>query len=102
LNRHHCLTFSPKGHWYFSASIKNANGAVKITGKTASGPYRRTITVNKKLEDLKNTALKYLWAREKIARLDDYSKVGSDVKEEVTQLGLAYNLMTQYTLFCCD
>jgi Ca-activated chloride channel family protein len=49
--------------------------------------------------DSRNIALKYLWARERIARLDDYGKVGMDTKEDVTALGLKYGLMTAYTSF---
>jgi hypothetical protein len=42
---------------------------------------------------------KYLWARERIARLSDYGRVGAKVSEEVKNLGLQYHLMTQYTSF---
>ena len=51
------------------------------------------------MEDESNSAIKYLWAREKIATLDDYGKVGTDVKNEVIKIGLKYHLMTQYTSF---
>lgn len=47
-------------------------------------------------------ALKYLWAREKIARLSDYGKAGMNVREDVAyavSLGLKYSLMTEYTSF---
>jgi hypothetical protein len=37
-----------------------------------------------------------LWARRKI---DDLSMKGTDTREQVTQLGLDYRLMTQYTSF---
>ncbi len=47
-----------------------------------------------------NKALRYLWARKKIALLDDYNALfRENVKEEVTALGLQYNLATQYTSF---
>jgi Ca-activated chloride channel family protein len=78
---------------------KNASGSILITGKTAGGNYKKKITIIPSMEDSDNSAIKYLWAREKIARLDDYGKVGADVKDEVTKLGLRYNLMTQYTSF---
>jgi len=53
------------------------------------------------MPDTRNVALKYLWARKRIELLDDYQSVdhSSDTKEEVTSLGLKYNLMTQYTSF---
>lgn len=46
-------------------------------------------------------ALARLWARERIQRLDDYNNLSHDDarQEEVTQLGLDYNLLTQYTSF---
>ncbi|MCJ7663389.1 MAG: hypothetical protein MUO24_04030, partial [Desulfobacterales bacterium] len=55
--------------------------------------------VSPQMADEGNAALRYLWARERIARLDDYGKLGADVKKEVTNLGLRYHLMTQYTSF---
>lgn len=78
---------------------KNASGRIKVTGKTVSGDYKKNIVVTKSKEDEDNVALKFLWAREKIARLSDYGRTGVDVKEEVTELGLRYHLMTEYTSF---
>ncbi len=48
-----------------------------------------------------NEALKYLWARKRIQLLDDFAQFGrsEDLKNEVTELGLKYNLLTQYTSF---
>jgi Ca-activated chloride channel family protein len=48
-----------------------------------------------------NSALRYLWARSRIARLDDYQRVGQDPDrvKEITQLGLGYHLLTNYTSF---
>jgi Ca-activated chloride channel family protein len=77
----------------------DARGKILVRGKTVWGDYKKTITVSTQLEDEGNAALRYLWARERIARLDDYGKIGVDVKEEVTELGLRYHLMTQYTSF---
>ena len=78
---------------------KNASGTIKVSGKTAKGNYVKNITVTSSLEDKNNTALVYIWAREKIARLADYGHIGVDVKEEVTELGLKYHLMTDFTSF---
>ncbi|MBI5574364.1 MAG: hypothetical protein HY919_07430 [Elusimicrobia bacterium] len=78
---------------------RNASGKIKVTGRTTSGQYKKMVDVMKTSEDKDNVSLKYLWAREKIARLADYAKVGQDVKEEVTELGLKYHLMTEYTSF---
>ncbi len=78
---------------------KKAAGSIVVTGKTANGNYKKEIKVKNSMEDNGNSAIKYLWARERIAKLDDYGKVGTDVKDEVTKLGLKYHLMTQYTSF---
>jgi Ca-activated chloride channel family protein len=78
---------------------KKADGNIIVTGKTANGNYKKEINVKPSMEDRDNSAIKYLWAREKIAELDDYGKVGADVKDDVTKLGLKYHLMTQYTSF---
>ena len=77
----------------------NASGTVRIDGNTASGDYRKDIAVTPLSEDTGNVALKYLWARERIARLSDYDRVDMDTKEEIIDLGLKYNLMTEYTSF---
>ncbi len=78
---------------------RNAEGRIVVRGKTVRGDYAEEIPISPLLEDEGNTALTYLWAREKIARLSDYGRVGATVGEEVTELGLRYHLMTQYTSF---
>lgn len=78
---------------------KNAAGKIKVSGKTAAGNYEKVVVVNKAMEEKNNEALKYLWAREKIARLSDYGKIGVNVAKEVTALGLKYHLITDYTSF---
>ena len=77
-----------------------AKGILRFSGWRANSKMIKEYQViNGKLSK-ENKALKYLWARKKIEKLDDYKKsFGDDVKEEVTQLGLDYNLATQYTSF---
>jgi len=82
-----------------SGKYKNASGRIIVTGKTASGNFEKVIDIKGSDENTQNEAIKYLWARDKIGRLSDYAKVGEDTKEEVTQLGLKYHLMTEYTSF---
>lgn len=78
---------------------KAPTGKIIVTGRTPAGKYYKEIKVTASLEHENNSALKYLWAREKIARLSDYEGTGEDVRTEVTELGLKYHLMTQYTSF---
>jgi Ca-activated chloride channel family protein len=78
-------------------------GAVAVTGKTATGEFRREIKVEEGQASPDNDALRFLWARERIQRLSDYQRFsrGEDAGKikEITDLGLRYNLMTAYTSF---
>lgn len=50
---------------------------------------------------LEGNTLSYLWAQKRIERLTDYglNDNNPDIKEEVTQLGLTYSMLTPYTSF---
>ena len=50
---------------------------------------------------MNNRALRYLWARHRIAVLSDYNRLReNDARtREVTELGLSYNLLTETTSF---
>lgn len=76
-------------------------GTVKITGNNGNGKFVKEIPVDqiKPLKD--NDAIRYLWARKKIERLTDYgiNENDPDIKNEVTQIGLKYSMMTPYTSF---
>jgi Ca-activated chloride channel family protein len=78
-------------------------GAVVVTGKTATGEFRQEIKVEAGQASPENEALKFLWARERIQRLSDYQHFSRGEDEgkikEITALGLKYNLMTAYTSF---
>jgi Ca-activated chloride channel family protein len=78
-------------------------GAVVVTGKTATGEFRQEVKVEPGEASLENEAVKFLWARERIQRLSDYLHFAGGEDEgkvrEITALGLKYNLMTAYTSF---
>jgi len=78
-----------------------ATGTITVTGHSASGAYRKVINVAQTKPDDANAALRYLWARHRIQTLADYNNITEDSGriKEVTQLGLQYNLLTQYTSF---
>ncbi len=78
-----------------------AKGRITVTGTSGAGRFSKTIDVAKAEPSDKNVALRYLWARHRIATLSDFHQYegGVDKVAEVTQLGLDYNLMTQYTSF---
>jgi Ca-activated chloride channel family protein len=76
-------------------------GAVVVQGKTAQGPYEKKLEVQAGQASPDNSALRLLWARERIRQLIDLSQVerGDKRAQEVTALGLKYGLMSPYTSF---
>ena len=77
------------------------HGKIALSGLSGSGSYRQVIDVHKATPSESNSALRYLWARYRIALLSDYNKLRSDDQriKEVTNLGLSYSLLTAYTSF---
>lgn len=76
------------------------SGSIEITGQLGINEYENVIELNN-IEPIKNSALPYLWARKSVERLSDYNLnlSGEDNKEEITYIGLKYNILTQYTSF---
>jgi Ca-activated chloride channel family protein len=76
-------------------------GTFELTGKSGRGDYLSRIDISGIQPDEGNRALRYLWARTRIAELSDYgsSSVRAERVKEITALGLKYNLLTQYTSF---
>jgi Ca-activated chloride channel family protein len=76
-------------------------GTISIKGKTNEQELSVQIPILKFGELYEGNALKYLWARNKIAILSDYATFGNEKKYEpdVTALGLQYQLLTKYTSF---
>jgi Ca-activated chloride channel family protein len=76
-----------------------ASGRVKVTGRTGRGKFTKVLEVEDHLEKPSHEALRYLWARSRIQRLDEMGTPSIDDKREVTILGKRYNLLTRYTSF---
>ena len=77
-------------------------GKIQLTGYSGNKRFTSSIDVEAKRPEKINSALKYLWAREKIRLLDDFVQVShsdSELKKEITDLGLKYNLLTRFTSF---
>jgi Ca-activated chloride channel family protein len=75
-------------------------GQIVIEGQSANGPYRNTVPVaSGTAQD--TAALRYLWARHRIASLSDQESLegGNTHRQRITEMGLQYNLLTQYTSF---
>ena len=80
-----------------------AAGTVTLTGKVGRKPWRQTFDLSKVKADSANAALRYLWARERIKGLDylvsGYENENDPNAKKILELGLKYNLMTNYTSF---
>ncbi len=75
-------------------------GIIKLTGYQGNKKIVQNIHVKNGRLSKDHKALKYLWARKRIERLDDYNTLfRDDVKEQIITLGLKYNLATNHTSF---
>jgi Ca-activated chloride channel family protein len=76
-------------------------GQLTLDGVAGDGKFHKVFDVSRAASSQDNSALRYLWARSRIARLDDYQHL-QDAPErvaEITRLGLQYHLLTNYTSF---
>ncbi len=83
-----------------------ARGVVRLIGRVGAQTFTRDIPVELPESQSEHDVLATLWARTRIDDLmrQDYSGIQNglpkdDVKEAITQLGLEYRLMTQFTSF---
>jgi len=76
-------------------------GTIEIEGLAAGGAVRMPIDLAHAATADNTQALKYLWARSRIAELGDYLKLRNDgdARQAITALGLKYNLLTDFTSF---
>ncbi|MBL7814354.1 MAG: VWA domain-containing protein [Saprospiraceae bacterium] len=78
------------------------SGSIVIEGYSGRKLIKQTINVGQNVADAQNSALRYLWAREKLRYLDDFNQDNSDDSthiQQVVDLGLKYNLLTAHTSF---
>lgn len=78
-----------------------AGGSIELSGTTGRAPYHTSIAVAPPPAEARHGALRHLWARTRIANLDDFGPgaVDEERMREVTSLGLTYGLLTKYTSF---
>lgn len=76
-------------------------GTITVTGKAGEEEYVQEIPVGNVTVDMESEAIRYLWARTHLDRITGYGSIRNDesVKDEITQLGLEYNMITPYTSF---
>jgi Ca-activated chloride channel family protein len=82
------------------------DGQIVLRGHTAAGPFARQIRVQSPAEPVQHMALASLWARAKVKeRLQqDYTALQRGafpeaIRQEVTTLGVEFQLVTQFTSF---
>ena len=75
--------------------------SITVSGRSGKSEYKSTIDVRKVRPRDRNKAIRYLWARERIRLISDYAAFDHDSVriKNVTELGLRYNLLTNYTSF---
>ncbi|MNK28717.1 Vault protein inter-alpha-trypsin [compost metagenome] len=75
-------------------------GRVIIEGQAATGPYREEVRITPQTRQ-DTAALRTLWARHRIQSLSDQEALEGSAafKDRITELGLKYSLLTQYTSF---
>lgn len=86
-----------------------AQGSLSVSGQSVVGEFRKTFDLSSVMPNEANSALRYLWARKRIQLKSDYVEINKSLwfleqndqqfVEEITQLGLQYNLLTPYTSF---
>ncbi len=76
-------------------------GEIVVSGYNADGPCEQVFYVDEGIVSEDNEALRPLWARHRVTRLTDLNSLEGDGEliEEVTELGLEYDLLTAYTSF---
>jgi len=77
----------------------SATGTALVTGVSGRGRFVHRFDLSKIRSSKNNSALRFLWARSRIADLGDFGMPSPEAEEEITQLGLRYSLLTQYTSF---
>ncbi len=82
------------------------SGVIRLRGKAAGREFARDINIDLPRDEPRRDVLAKLWARARIDELmrQDYNGIQSgnpriEIKEEMTQIGLDFRLMTQFTSF---
>ncbi|MBI3650290.1 MAG: VWA domain-containing protein [Acidobacteria bacterium] len=84
----------------------SGKGVIRVKGKLAGRDYEKEIAVDLPEAEPRREVLAKLWARTRIEDLmaqdyrgAQYGDMKTDLQETVTQIGLEYRLMTQFTSF---
>lgn len=93
--------FSAKPVIVHGRFTKAGSGVIKLKGKSFGRETVREIAVNFPENDPDHDVLATLWARTRIDDLtkQDYQNTKPEIKEQITNLGLEFRLLTQFTSF---
>ena len=80
---------------------KAGSGVIKLKGKSFGREIVREIAVNFPGNEPAHDVLATLWARKRVDELtaQDYQNAKPEIREQITNLGLEYRLLTQFTSF---
>jgi Ca-activated chloride channel family protein len=98
--------FSVKPIMIHGRLAESKSGTIVLRGQTGEGPFERAIRIEPPATPPQHLTVASLWARAKVSHLMHQDMAAlqrgnfpEDLKGQVTQLGLDYNLMTQFTSF---
>ena len=93
--------FSAKPVIIHGRFTKAGSGVIKLKGKSFGRETEREIAVNFPETEATHDVLATLWARTRIDDLtkQDYQNSKPEIKDQITNLGLEYRLLTQFTSF---
>ncbi len=93
--------FSAKPVILHGRYTKAASGTIRLKGKVSGQDFVREITVNLPETETANDVLATLWARTRIDELtkQDYNNPNVEVQKTITNIGLEFRLLTQFTSF---
>ncbi|MBM3435549.1 MAG: TonB family protein, partial [Bacteroidetes bacterium] len=93
--------FSERPVLIFGKYRGNPSGYINLQGKTGGMGINQRFDLAEHSPSAENSAIRSLWAREKIRLLDDFAgrEQSAELTNEITSLGLKYNLLTNYTSF---
>ncbi|HZF14160.1 MAG TPA: VIT domain-containing protein [Thermoanaerobaculia bacterium] len=75
------------------------SGTIRVSGLGGLGSFEKVFDVTEAPPSDANQALRYLWARARVAQLSEYGTDRDATRPAVTELGLKYELLTAYTSF---
>jgi Ca-activated chloride channel family protein len=78
-----------------------ASGTIVVKGTHGEGEYRQTFDLDAAPARPEHRALRYLWARSRVAALSDFNfgTLTNETIKEIVTLGLTYELLTDHTSF---